>query len=100
MRSPSTVTVGAPLSAAPAARHRGRQPDGGSPVGGLHMTREFTHQPVMVAEMVDVLRAVPDGVLVDATVGGGGHSAALLAAHPGLQLVGLDRDPAALDAAA
>jgi 16S rRNA (cytosine1402-N4)-methyltransferase len=43
---------------------------------------------------------VPPGVLVDATVGGGGHSAALLEAHPHLRVLGLDRDPAALEAAA
>ena len=43
-------------------------------------------------------RAAPTGpaVLVDATLGLGGHAAALLAAHPQLTLVGLDRDPEAL----
>jgi 16S rRNA (cytosine1402-N4)-methyltransferase len=38
-------------------------------------------------------------VLVDCTLGLGGHSAALLAAHPELTLVGLDRDPQALELA-
>ena len=57
------------------------------------------HLPVMVAEVVDVLRPVPAGVLVDATVGAGGHAAALLDALPGHVLIGLDRDDDALAAA-
>ena len=60
---------------------------------------EYRHQPVMCGEVVETLRAVPDGVMVDATVGGGGHALALLDAHPGLDLVGVDRDLTALDAA-
>src|SRR5947209_1498877 len=35
-------------------------------------------------------------VVVDATVGLGGHAAALLSAHPDLHLIGIDRDPQAL----
>ncbi len=50
----------------------------------------------MVAEVVDVFRPVPEGVIVDATVGAGGHSAALLAARPDLSVIGLDRDTDAL----
>ena len=42
----------------------------------------------------------PDGVLIDCTLGGGGHSGLLLQAHPGLQLMGLDQDPTARAAAA
>jgi 16S rRNA (cytosine1402-N4)-methyltransferase len=38
----------------------------------------------------------PGAVAVDATLGLGGHSLALLQAHPGLRLVGVDRDPEAL----
>jgi 16S rRNA (cytosine1402-N4)-methyltransferase len=59
------------------------------PVGAAHV-------PVMVAEVVVWLRPRPDALLVDATVGLGGHAAALLAAAPGARLLGLDRDPAAL----
>ena len=54
------------------------------------------HLPVMVAEVVDVLRPVPPGVVVDATLGAGGHAAALLDALPDHTLVGLDRDDEAL----
>ena len=39
------------------------------------------------------------GVVIDATVGGGGHSALMLEAHPGWRLIGLDQDPAARSAA-
>ncbi|MBS1838407.1 MAG: 16S rRNA (cytosine(1402)-N(4))-methyltransferase RsmH [Actinobacteria bacterium] len=60
----------------------------------------FAHAPVMVDLVVDLLREVPDGIYLDATLGGGGHAAALLDAHPGLRLVGLDRDDVAIAAAA
>ena len=99
MRSPSTGMVGASLSAVLAIAARERQPDGNCQVEGLRMTQAYSHRPVMVDEVVDAFRPVPDGLLVDATVGGGGHTAALLDAHPGWHAVGIDRDPAALDAA-
>ena len=41
-----------------------------------------------------------DGLLIDATLGGGGHSALLLDRHPNLRLIGLDQDPTARAAAA
>jgi len=59
----------------------------------------YHHEPVMCREVVEVLREAPEGILVDATVGGGGHADALLANLPQLRLVGLDRDPEALRAA-
>jgi 16S rRNA (cytosine1402-N4)-methyltransferase len=59
----------------------------------------FDHRPVMVDTVVDLLGPVPAGHVVDATVGGGGHSRALLQAHPHLSIVGLDRDADALAAA-
>jgi 16S rRNA (cytosine1402-N4)-methyltransferase len=61
---------------------------------------EFRHAPVMRDEIVDVFRSVPAGVVLDATLGGGGHAGAILASRPDLRVLGLDRDPAALEAAA
>jgi len=57
------------------------------------------HVPVLLERVLELLEpalAAPDAVLVDATLGLGGHADALLGAHPALTLVGLDRDPAAL----
>src|SRR6185503_9338084 len=62
---------------------------GTGPVGAAHV-------PVMVGEAVEWLRPRPGAHLVDATVGLGGHAAALLDAAPGARLLGVDRDPAAL----
>src|SRR5829696_3514052 len=61
---------------------------------------EFHHVPVMAERIVEIFRPVPSGLLVDATVGGGGHARLLLEARPDLKLVGIDRDPEALSAAA
>jgi 16S rRNA (cytosine1402-N4)-methyltransferase len=59
----------------------------------------FRHVPVMVREVVELLDPVPAGVVVDATVGGGGHAGEILRARPDLHLLGIDRDPAAVAAA-
>jgi len=53
----------------------------------------------MCDEVVAVLTDIPPGLVVDATLGGGGHSAALLAANDRLSILGLDRDETALEAA-
>ncbi|ANY05095.1 16S rRNA (cytosine(1402)-N(4))-methyltransferase RsmH [Pseudonocardia sp. HH130630-07] len=60
------------------------------------------HVPVLldrVAALLDPALRDRPAVYVDATLGMGGHAAALLAAHPRLTVVGLDRDPQALDLA-
>ena len=61
------------------------------------------HLPVLVDRVLDLLgpaAAAERAIVVDATVGLGGHSAALLDRFPGLRLVGLDRDAQALTLAA
>ena len=68
----------------------------------------FAHVPVLAEAVLEGLAPLAallaerpgGGVLIDCTLGGGGHSALLLEAHPALRLVGLDRDPAARAAAA
>ena len=66
------------------------------------------HVPVLLERCVELIapaltRHAADGsgaVLVDATVGAGGHAERVLPEFPGLRLVGLDRDPNALAGAA
>ena len=53
----------------------------------------------MVAEVVDAFAPVPAGLLVDGTVGGGGHAGALLGALRNKVVLGLDRDAEAVAAA-
>ncbi|PYR77604.1 MAG: 16S rRNA (cytosine(1402)-N(4))-methyltransferase [Acidobacteria bacterium] len=57
-----------------------------------------SHEPVMVAEVLEHLEPSRGGVFVDCTAGLGGHARALLAGGAS-RLIGLDRDPAAVDAA-
>ena len=60
----------------------------------------YTHTPVMMAEVLAVLRPESGGRYVDGTIGGGGHAAAILAASsPDGWLYGCDRDSAAVEAA-
>jgi len=59
----------------------------------------FAHTPVLPAETIDGLRVRQGADYVDGTLGGGGHTAGLLAAGAG-RVLGIDRDPAALQAAA
>ena len=68
----------------------------------------FEHRPVLaeavlagLAPLAELLAQHPGGgLLIDCTLGGGGHSALLLEAHPRLRLIGLDQDPSARAAAA
>lgn len=58
------------------------------------------HRPVMQAETLRLLELKPGSLVVDATLGGGGHAEAMLSAiAPGGELIGIDRDPDAISAA-
>jgi 16S rRNA (cytosine1402-N4)-methyltransferase len=64
------------------------------------VTHAFSHEPVLLEESLSLLQPAPGALVVDATLGGGGHAEAILerTAPDGL-LLGLDRDDEALEAA-
>jgi 16S rRNA (cytosine1402-N4)-methyltransferase len=61
---------------------------------------DFTHKPVLTAEVLDALRPKANGRYADGTLGGAGHAAAILAkSSPSGWLFGCDRDGVAVEAA-
>jgi 16S rRNA (cytosine1402-N4)-methyltransferase len=85
-------------------------PEAGDPASGVgtSSTDDLArlaelHVPVLAARVGALLAPafteLPDPVLVDGTLGMGGHTLALLQAHPHLRVIGIDRDLQALDVA-
>lgn len=76
-----------------AVRDSSRRPDeGGRPASERHV-------PVLLAECLDMLAPAiegPGAVLVDGTLGMGGHTEGALDRFPGLTVIGIDRDPQAI----
>ena len=60
---------------------------------------EFHHVSVLLQECIDGLDIKPDGIYVDGTLGGAGHSSQIAARLTTGRLIGIDRDPVALKAA-
>ena len=60
---------------------------------------EFSHISVLLNESINALNIKPDGIYLDGTAGGGGHSAQIAARLKGGRLIALDRDPDAIIAA-
>ena len=61
---------------------------------------EFRHKSVLLEESIDALQIKPDGIYVDGTLGGGGHSYEICThlSDKG-RLIGIDQDEAAIEAA-
>ena len=60
---------------------------------------EFHHISVLLSECLDGLNIKPDGIYVDGTLGGAGHSSQIAKRLQSGRLIGIDRDPVALKAA-
>ncbi len=60
---------------------------------------EFNHKPVMLDECIEGLKINPDGVYLDCTLGGGGHSSQILARLKDGRLIAVDKDADALRSA-
>jgi 16S rRNA (cytosine1402-N4)-methyltransferase len=58
------------------------------------------HQPVMVQEVLEALEGARVGIILDGTLGGGGHAEAMLQHWPRCRILGVDRDPEAVKEAA
>ena len=61
---------------------------------------QFLHQPVLLHETIGELVTKKDGIYVDCTLGGGGHSEAILSASPDTRVIGIDQDMEAIKASA
>ena len=60
---------------------------------------EFKHKSVLLEETIENLNIKPDGIYVDGTLGGGGHSYEIASRLQGGRLIGIDQDDAAIAAA-
>ncbi|NPA52450.1 MAG: 16S rRNA (cytosine(1402)-N(4))-methyltransferase RsmH [Aquificae bacterium] len=60
------------------------------------MTSEVEHYPVLHREIVDTFKDIDGNIIVDATVGGAGHSYLLLKNFPEKKIIGIDKDEYAL----
>ncbi len=72
--------------------------------GPISSSSNFNHIPVMSGEIIQSLKNLPKGLtnkglIIDATIGGGGHSSEILENFPGVKIIGLEQDPIAREAA-
>src|SRR5450755_2070084 len=65
----------------------------------LQMAQDIFHLPVLENEIVELFAPQPAGVVIDATLGGGGHAFTILKNAPQIRILGIDRDPDARAAA-
>jgi len=81
-----------------ALRNRPHGPAGG--FGGLQLNMQKHHESVLAKEILQYLHPREDGLIVDGTLGNGGHTELILKnTAPGLRVLGIDRDEQAIERA-
>jgi len=59
--------------------------------------QDIPHIPVLYREVIDVFQDIKEGIIIDCTLGYGGHSSMILESNPNIKLIGIDQDQTAID---
>lgn len=59
--------------------------------------QNIPHVPVLYREVLESFKNIKDGIIIDCTMGYGGHSSLILEANPNIQLIAIDQDQTAID---
>jgi 16S rRNA (cytosine1402-N4)-methyltransferase len=59
--------------------------------------QNIPHIPVLYREVISAFEGIDDGIIIDCTMGYGGHSSLLLDAYPNIKLIAIDQDQTAID---
>jgi len=59
--------------------------------------QNIPHIPVLYREVIELFKDIQEGIVIDCTMGYGGHSSMILEANPNIKLIGIDQDQTAID---
>ena len=59
--------------------------------------QNIPHIPVLYREVIETFEDIKEGIIIDCTMGYGGHSSMILESNPGIKLIGIDQDQTAID---
>ena len=59
--------------------------------------KDIPHIPVLYREVIDTFKDIDSGIIIDCTMGYGGHSSMLLESNPNIRLIAIDQDQTAID---
>ncbi len=63
----------------------------------LFKVQQIPHIPVLYREVIETFKDIREGIVIDCTMGYGGHTSMLLEANPNIRVIGIDQDQTAID---